>query len=65
MVMLKWILSCEDVNWIHLAEDRVQWRILVNTVMKVRVPWKAGSSWLSKWPWIRQYGGMNCAKYFV
>jgi hypothetical protein len=26
------------VDWIHLAEDRDQWRTLVNTVMNLRVP---------------------------
>jgi hypothetical protein len=25
------------VNWIHLAEDRVQWRDLVNTIKNLRV----------------------------
>jgi hypothetical protein len=25
--------SCEDVNWIHLAQERDHWRALVNTVM--------------------------------
>jgi len=31
----------EDVDWIHLAEDRVQLRALVNTVMSLRVPQEA------------------------
>jgi hypothetical protein len=28
----------EDVDWIHLALHRDQWRVLVNTVMNLRVP---------------------------
>jgi hypothetical protein len=28
----------ECVDWMHLVQDRVQWRTLVNTVMNVRVP---------------------------
>jgi hypothetical protein len=26
------------VNWIRLAQNRVQWRVFVNTVMNLRVP---------------------------
>jgi hypothetical protein len=26
------------MDWIHVAEDRDQWRALVNTVMNLRVP---------------------------
>jgi hypothetical protein len=26
----------EDVDWMHLAHDRDQWRILVNTVMNLK-----------------------------
>jgi hypothetical protein len=28
----------EDVDWIHLAEDRDKWLALVNTIMNLRVP---------------------------
>jgi hypothetical protein len=28
----------EVVGWMRLAQDRVQWRVLVNTEMNLRVP---------------------------
>jgi hypothetical protein len=28
----------DGANWIRLAQDRVQWRAFVNTVMSLRVP---------------------------
>jgi hypothetical protein len=31
-------IGWEDIDWIDMAEDRGQWRALVNTVMKLRVP---------------------------
>jgi hypothetical protein len=31
-------IRCGDMDWIDLAEDRDQWRDLVNTVMTLQVP---------------------------
>jgi hypothetical protein len=28
----------DGANWIHLTQDRVQWRAFVNTVMNLRFP---------------------------
>jgi hypothetical protein len=30
--------GCEDVGWVLPAEDRVQRRAVVNTVMNLRIP---------------------------
>jgi hypothetical protein len=30
------------VDWIHVAQDRVQWWVFVNTVMNLQVPWGGG-----------------------
>jgi hypothetical protein len=30
-------IRCDDVDWIVLAQDKDQWRALVNTVMNLRV----------------------------
>jgi hypothetical protein len=29
--------GCEDMNWIHMAQDTDQWQALVNTVMNIHV----------------------------
>jgi hypothetical protein len=34
--------SCEGVDWIYLAQDKDQWRAVMNTVMNRRVPLKTG-----------------------
>jgi hypothetical protein len=31
-------IRIDGANWIQLAQDRVQWRVCVNTVMNLRVP---------------------------
>jgi hypothetical protein len=33
----------DGMDWTELAQDRDQWRTLVNTVMNLRVPYNAGS----------------------
>jgi hypothetical protein len=31
-------IEWEGVNWMHLTEERDQWRAVVNTVMNLQVP---------------------------
>jgi hypothetical protein len=35
-------IGCEDMDWIQLVQDRVQWRTFVNTVKNLRAPQKGG-----------------------
>jgi hypothetical protein len=30
------------MDWIHLAQDRDQWKTLVNTIMNLGAPWNVG-----------------------
>jgi hypothetical protein len=36
------LIGWSGMDWIDLAQDRDQWRALVNTVMNLRFPWNAG-----------------------
>jgi hypothetical protein len=36
-------IMCEGMEWIHLAQDRVQWQALIITIMNFWVPSKAGN----------------------
>jgi hypothetical protein len=37
-------IGWDCMDWIDLAQDRDQWRALVSTVMKLRVPKMLGTS---------------------
>jgi hypothetical protein len=38
------VIGWDGMDWIDLAQNRDQWRALVNTVMNVRVPYNTGIS---------------------
>jgi hypothetical protein len=37
------VVEWEGVNWSDLAQDRDRWRVVVNVVMNLRVPYNAGN----------------------
>jgi hypothetical protein len=34
-ITLKWTSEFADLEWIRITQDRIQWRILVDTAMKM------------------------------
>jgi hypothetical protein len=42
-IAILYLLEKSGVDWIDLAQDRDQWKVLVNTVMILRVSKKAGT----------------------
>jgi hypothetical protein len=41
-------IGLEVVDWIHLAQDRDWWQALVNMIMNLLVPQKAGNDLTGK-----------------
>jgi hypothetical protein len=37
-------LGYEGVDWTYVAQDRVQWQVILNTAMNLRVPLREGNS---------------------
>jgi hypothetical protein len=36
-------IGCGGIDWIDLSEDRYQWKVLVNTIMNLWVPYNVGN----------------------
>jgi len=45
-------MGCAGLDWIHLAQDKNQWRTLVNMVMGRGAPYNVGHV-LNSWGMIR------------
>jgi hypothetical protein len=49
-------IICEGLDWIHVAQDRNQCRVLVNTAMNLRVTLKAGNILTSRTRMVLPHG---------
>jgi len=62
-------IGWKDVEWTHLAQDREQCRAVVNTIMNIRVPKKAGNFFarrglkFSRWNLLHVVGYLVSYKY--
>jgi hypothetical protein len=52
------LVMCECVKWIQLAQDRVQWRSLVDTITNIRISYKEGNFNFSRWNLLRRVSWM-------
>lgn len=47
-IILRWVLrkELEDVYWVHVVQDRIQWPAFVNMVMNLVVPQEVKNFWI-------------------
>jgi hypothetical protein len=53
---------CEGVDWIRLAQGRIQWLVFVHTVIKLPVPWRGISGRICR---LSFHQGEPCAVVLV
>jgi hypothetical protein len=41
-------IGWEDMDWIDIVQDRENWQVLVNTLLKLEIPWNGGN-FLTSW----------------
>jgi hypothetical protein len=43
IIILDWLLKKDSVEWIHVAQDRVDWGAFINTAVNFQVPLKTAN----------------------